>query len=99
VRPEDVPVWERGVTAEMAVHMMDLVGHDWRGDFLPQQYLEGRAVPSWPERCPLVSAMPMAFFRVQWQKDDEDRAMRASAAAFCGGLHLADIMESAEYLR
>lgn len=93
MKPDEVKLYEPG----MAAHMMDVLGHDYRCE--PVLYLGDRPMPSWPGRRSLVSALPLAFFRVQWQKDDEDRAMRASAAAFCGGLKLSDIMESDDYLK
>lgn len=93
MKPDEVKLYEPG----MAAHMMDVLGHDYRCE--PVLYLGDRPMPKFPPWRALSMAMPMAFFRVQWQKDDEDRAMRASAAAFCGGLKLSDIMESDDYLK
>lgn len=93
VRPEDVRLYEPG----MAAHMMDVLGHDFRCE--PVLYLESRPMPHWPERRPLVSAMPMAYFCAQWKKEDEERLSRMLAAEAAGTLTLRDIMESDEYLR
>lgn len=93
MKPEDVKTYEPG----LAAHIMDVIGHEFR--CAPVAYVKGRPMPEWPGRRPMVAALPMAFYGVQSQYEDQARVLGAWGASFCGGLRLEDIMESDDYLK
>ncbi len=74
--------------------MMDLLGHDYR--CAVPGYAEGRAMPSWPRRRPLVVGIPEAVMRVELEAVAERNWLDLNGQAFCGGLNMGNVMEFGE---
>lgn len=92
VTPPEFPNYEPG----LAARFMAILGHEYECEMPP---VLTNGLHGWPARHPLVTAIPMAIIKVDYERQAEAQTLGAMAASFCGGLTLEHVMESDQWLR